>query len=391
MKVPFVDLHAQYTTIKAEIDEAIQQVLDESAFIRSRFVTEFEDAFAAELGVRHCIGVANGTDALFIALKMMGIGHGDQVITPAFSWISSSEAISLTGAEPVFVDIDGYHTLDADKLATAITPDTRAIMPVHLYGQMADMGAILEIAWRHGLKVLEDSAQAHFATYNDRYAGSLGDAGTFSFYPGKNLGAYGDGGAIVTDDHELAWKCRAFANHGQLKKHDHRMEGVNSRLDGLQAAVLQVKLPHIRNWTHQRKRVAALYDELLADVREIHRPRIRDANAHIFHLYSIHAERRDQLKHFLKERGIATAVHYPTALPLLPAYERLGHTPADFPRAYHHQLKQLSLPMFPEMREEQVQAVADTIHEFYGRRHGEQSRTGNRYDFHARGKREYDE
>lgn len=366
-RVPFVDLHAQYLAHRAEIDAAIRSVIEQTAFIGGTHVRAFEQSFAALTGRRHCVSCANGTDAIYVVLRMLGIGPGDEVITGAISWISSSETIGQTGATPVFVDMDRYFGLDATQLEAAITPRTRAILPVHLYGQCVDMDMVLEIAARHGLYVIEDCAQAHLATYAGRQAGSMGLAGTFSFYPGKNLGAYGDAGAIVTDDEELARRCRAYANHGALVKHQHEMEGINSRLDGLQAAILSAKLPHLHGWTEQRRGVAAAYDAALAGIDGVQIPRRRPGTEHVFHLYVIQTRNRDDLRQFLAERGIETQVHYPTALPLLPAYRRLGHGPADFPQAYAAQSEILSLPMYAELPPTSVGDVAEAIRAFYRR------------------------
>ena len=263
-RIPFVDLHAQYLAHRAEIDTAIRSVIDESAFIGGAHVRAFEQTFATMTGRRHCVSCGNGTDAIYVVLRMLGIGPGDEVVTGAISWISSSETISQAGATPVFVDMDAFLGLDASRLEAAITPRTRAIIPVHLYGQCVDMDMVLDVAARHGLYVIEDCAQAHLATHAGRQAGSMGLAGTFSFYPGKNLGAYGDAGAIVTDDDDLARRCRAYANHGALVKHQHEIEGINSRLDGLQAAILSAKLPHLRQWTERRRALATAYDAALS-------------------------------------------------------------------------------------------------------------------------------
>ena len=275
MKVPFVDLQAQYLAHRDVIDAAIADVIQNTAFIGGDAVKSFELAYAEHYGVEHCVSCANGTDAIYIALKMMGIGPGDEVITTAHSWISSSEAVSQTGATPVFVDVDGHYTIDAEKIEAAITPRTKALIPVHLYGQACAMGSIMEIAKRRSLFVLEDCAQAHYATWGGQRVGTFGDVATFSFYPGKNLGAYGDAGAIVTRDAALADRMRMYANHGQVKKHDHRIEGINSRLDGIQAAVLSAKLPFILEWTARRQQVAAWYSEALACVSGIELPKIR--------------------------------------------------------------------------------------------------------------------
>lgn len=364
MKVPFVDLHAQYLAHRGSIDAAIAGIIERTAFIGGEAVSRFEAAYAEHYGIAHCVSCANGTDAIYIALKMMGIGPGDEVITTAHSWISSSEAVSQAGATPVFVDVDEFYTIDAAKIEAAITPRTKLLIPVHLYGQACAMGPIMEIAGRHGLRVLEDCAQAHYAQWGEQRIGTFGDVATFSFYPGKNLGAYGDAGAIVTRDAALAEKMRMYANHGQLKKHEHRIEGINSRLDALQAAILSAKLPHILDWTARRQQVAAWYGEALAGIAGIDLPRVRDGGTHVYHLYVIQHADRDGLAAHLAERGIQTAVHYPTALPLLQCYASRGFTAAQFPRAARNQSRILSLPMYPEMTREMVQHVADSIAAF---------------------------
>jgi dTDP-4-amino-4,6-dideoxygalactose transaminase len=364
MRVPFVDLQAQYQSLKLEIDAAIAAVLEESAFIGGRFVLEFERAFAADYGVKHCIPVANGTDAIYIALKMLGIGTGDEVITTAHSWISTSEAISQTGARPVFVDVDDYFTIDAQLIEAAITPRTRAILPVHLYGQAADMGRIMALAAKHRLLVVEDCAQAHYAEWQGRRIGTFGNVATFSFYPGKNLGAYGDAGAIVTNDDALAQKMRMYANHGALKKHQHVMEGVNSRLDGIQAAILRAKLPHVHEWTRARRVVAGWYDELLGEIDGIEIPRVRAGGTHVYHLYVIKTNDRDVLSAALAAEGIDTAVHYPAALPALEPYRTLHDAQRVAPRAVENSGQILSLPIYAEHTKAGVEYVADAIARF---------------------------
>jgi len=366
MKIPFVDLKAQYRRYQKEIDQAVQSVIDETAFIRSHYVSEFEEQFASAYGVKHCIGVGNGTDALCITLKMLGIGTEDEVITVTNSWIATSEAISATGAKVVFADIEErFYNLDPAQIEAKITPKTKAVLPVHIYGLPADIGTIKEICDEHDLLLVEDCAQAHFAKFSGQNVGKFGKAAAFSFYPGKNLGAYGDAGAIITDDDELADKIRMFGNHGALKKHTHLIEGCNSRLDGLQAAILSVKLPHLREWNRARADRAAVYSRLLADCENIKTPDIRDNCEHVFHIYGIVAEQRDQLQEHLKEQGIITAIHYPTPLPFMPAYAHLGHQPEDFPVTSGIRDKLLSLPMFPELTDEQIHYVVDQIKDFY--------------------------
>ncbi len=366
MQIQFVDLKAQYQSIKTEIDAAIKSVIADTAFVRGKYVAEFEKAYADKCGVKHCISVANGTDAIYITLKALGIGPGDEVITVANSWIATSETITQAGARVVFVDIEpDYYTIDTSKIEEKITPRTKAIIPVHLFGQPAEIDSIKRICDEHNLYLIEDCAQAHFAPYKEQLVGTFGIAGTFSFYPGKNLGAYGDAGAIITNDDELAPKIRMFANHGSLKKHEHQIEGINSRMDGLQAAILSAKLPHILEWNEKRYRNALLYNELLADVEGVTIPKIRQTASHVFHLYVIRTEERDELQNHLKEHGISTGIHYPTALPFLQAYNYLGNKPEEFPVAYQYQDEILSLPMYPELSGSSITFVADKIREFF--------------------------
>jgi dTDP-4-amino-4,6-dideoxygalactose transaminase len=366
MTVPFVDLKAQYKSIQQEIDTAIANVIGETAFIGGKYVKEFEQKFAELYGVMHVISCANGTDSLYILMKMLGIGEGDEVITVANSWISSSETISQAGAKPIFVDIDEtYYSMNENLLEAAITPNTKAVIAVHLQGQMCNIEAMEAICNKHGVVLIEDCAQSHLSEYKGIRAGLRGIAGSFSFYPGKNLGAYGDAGCIITNDDALAEKCRMYANHGALKKHHHQIEGINSRLDGLQAAILSAKLPYLLEWTEQRIANAKRYDEALKGIEQIVLPQVRDNSKHTYHLYVIRAERRDELMAYLKEQGIETAIHYPTPLPLLPCYAYLGYKAADFPVASSYQIQILSLPIYPELTQESVDYVARTIKQFY--------------------------
>jgi dTDP-4-amino-4,6-dideoxygalactose transaminase len=364
MKIPFVDLHAQYLSIKQEIDEAMAEVIRETSFIRGPHVDKFEKEFADLVGVKHCVSCANGTDAIYIVMKGLGLKPDDEVITTAHSWISTSETITQAGGRVVFCDTDREtFTIDPSLIEAKITPRTVGIIPVHLYGQSADMDLIMEIAARHKLWVIEDCAQAHLAEYKGRQVGTFGRAATFSFYPGKNLGAMGDAGCLVTNDDKLAEWSALYARHGG--KGDHQIEGINSRLDGLQAAILSVKLPHLRKWTEERRRVAALYDRALAGITQVETPRIAEGRSHVYHLYVIRCDRRDQLKKHLAEHGIPTVLNYPKALPFYPAYAYLGHKTEDFPDAYSNQSRILSLPIYPEMTGEQVATVASAICEFY--------------------------
>ena len=366
MNIPFVDLQGQYVNIKEEIDRVIFDVISKSAFIGGSYVQSFEDDFAKFCNAEYCIGVANGTDALFIALKTMGIGAGDEVITAANSFIATSEAITQTGARVVFVDINPMtYNMDTNKIEEKITSRTKAIIPVHLYGQPADMDPIVALAKKHNLKIIEDAAQAHGAVYKGRTIGSFGDMACFSFYPGKNLGAYGDAGAIVTSDDTLARKARIFANHGRVDKYDHEIEGINSRLDGLQAAVLGVKLKHLDKWSESRRKNAYLYNQYLKETELVTPVEIEEVKA-VYHLYIVRTKKelRQGLQDHLTSKGIATGIHYPIALPNLKAYAYLNHNKGDFPEATRVSEEILSLPMYPELTESQIQFVAREIMEF---------------------------
>ncbi len=365
MKIPFVDLKTQYKTLKPEIDKAISNVLENTAFIGGENVTNFEQNFAKQYGVKSCISVANGTDAIYISLKMLGVGSGDEVITVANSWISTSETITQAGAKPVFVDVDEFFTIDVTKIEQKITSKTKAIIPVHLYGQPAEIGKIKQICDKHNLFLIEDCAQAHFAEYKGKFVGTFGDVATFSFYPGKNLGAYGDAGCIITDNDNLAKKSRMFARHGALKKHHHQIEGINSRLDGLQAAILNVKLPYILEWNKKRLENALYYNKLLKDVGQIETPKIREDVKHIFHLYVIKTKKREELQAFLKENGVQTAIHYPVPLPFMEAYKYLNCSENDFPSVAENKDRILSLPMFPELKKSEMEYVVDLIKKFF--------------------------
>lgn len=365
MRVPFVDLHAQYLAHKAEFDTALARVIERTAFVGGEFVSEFERAYAQYYGVGHCVSCGNGTDAIYVALRMLGVGPGDEVITTAASWISTSETITQAGARPVFVDVDDFYLIDPERIEAAMTPRTKAIIPVHLYGQAANMGRICEIARRHGLRVVEDCAQGHLAEWEGKRVGTYGDAATFSFYPGKNLGAWGDAGAITTDDASLASNCRMFANHGALVKHKHEIEGINSRLDGLQAALLSAKLPHMQEWTEARRRIAREYDLRLAGIGDLVLPRVHENATHVYHLYVVRTTHRDALREHLTSRGVQTQVHYPRALPLLEAYGYLGHCAADFPKATRNQAQILSLPIFPELSLDALEYTVACIRDYF--------------------------
>jgi dTDP-4-amino-4,6-dideoxygalactose transaminase len=361
LSVPFVDLKAQYTLIKDEIDEAIARVVQNTSFVMGPQVAAFEKAFAEYLGARFCIGVNSGTAALQLALMACGIGQGDEVIAPSFTFFATAEAVSVLGAKPVFVDIDPVsYTIDTSQVEAAITPRTRAIIPVHLYGQAADLDPILEIARRHDLRVIEDAAQAHGAEYKAKRVGALGDAGCFSFYPSKNLGAYGEAGAVVTNDEELAQQLRLLRDHGSTSKYAHAIVGYNFRMEEIQAAVLNVKLRHLDHWNHQRHECASVYNEVLRGCGLV-LPREMEYARHVYHIYAVQSEMRDELQKQLTAAGIQTGVHYPIPIHLQPAYASLGDKSGDLPVTEQLSKSVLSLPMFPELREDQQRHIANVV------------------------------
>ena len=365
MPVPFADLQLQYQTIKGEIDAAIAAVIRDNAFIRGAYVDAFEREFAQAVDVRHCVTCANGTHALYLAMAALNVEPGDEVITTAHSWISTSAMITHAGATVVFADTDGAtFTIDPAAIEAAITPRTVGIIPVHLYGQPADMNAIIAIARKHGLWVVEDCAQAHLARCNGQQVGTFGVAATYSFYPGKNLGAMGDAGAVVTNDDALAEHMTMLARHGGLVKHQHQIEGINSRLDGMQAAILSAKLPHLADWTKARQDAAKVYDAGLNQIEDVVVPQVAADRSHVYHLYTIQHPRRDALAKHLNANGVQTAINYPSALPFLAAYGRLKARPEQFPNAYREQGRILSLPMFAEITREQQDEVINLVREF---------------------------
>ncbi len=361
MAVPFVDLYAQYLSIREEIDNAISGAIRDSAFIGGKAVKKFEGEFSAYLGVDHVIGCANGTDSLEILLKVFNIGKDDEVIVPASSWISTSECVGSVGAKPVFVDIESkYYTIDPSLIEEKITSKTKVIIPVHLYGHPADMPAIMAIAKKYNLIVIEDCAQAHGAAINGVKTGTFGDAASFSFYPGKNLGAYGDAGCMATNNQAIAEAARAISNHGQQGKHNHIMEGRNSRLDAMQAAILSAKLRHLEKWTNLRIEHAKTYARLLEGTPFV-LPKEKEGYRHVFHLYVIQASERKKLQDKLTVAGIETAIHYPVALPFLECYSPYAFKSTDFPVAHYAQSKILSIPMFAELRQDQLEMVANAL------------------------------
>ena len=367
-KIQFVDLKRQYLAYKNEIDEAIQECLNNTAFIGGKAVHQFADRFAAFCETNYCVPCGNGTDALEIGVQALGLGAGDEVIVPANSFVASAEAVSNNQAEVVFCDVDPVsYNIDPSRLEALIGVRTKAIMVVHLFGRVADMDPILALAKKHQLYVIEDASQAHGAMYKGKKAGSFGDFGVFSFYPGKNLGAYGDGGAIVCNDEPLYLKMKKIANHGRVAKYDHDMIGRNSRLDGLQAVVLNVKLPYLQSWCDRRYEIAQLYHRLLADIPQVQRP-VDGANERsVYHLYVVRVEEgvRENLQEFLKERGISTGVHYPVSLPKLKAYAFLDCKDEDFPVSNQYMNEMLSLPIFAELTDEEIHYVVSSIRAFF--------------------------
>ena len=366
MNLPLVDLQRQRHSIADELQPVIDAVLDHCHFVGGPEVGQFEEAFASLCGVDHCVGVGNGTDALFLALLALGVGPGDEVITAANSFVATAEAITMTGATPVFVDCDpDRYTLDLNQVENALTsraPRGKALVPVHLYGLLVDMPRLMNLARKAGVKVLEDAAQAHDARYEEGAAGSFGDMAAFSFYPGKNLGAFGDGGAVVTRDAELAEQVRKLANHGSGGKYDHVLSGHNSRLDTLQAAILSVKLRHLPAWSESRRKLAHRYVERLAEVADrLVPPTLPEGNEHVFHLYVTRCADRDGLRQFLAERKIASGVHYPISLPNLAAHRHLGLRAEDFPVSTRYHDEIVSLPLFPEMTVEEQDRVVDAV------------------------------
>jgi dTDP-4-amino-4,6-dideoxygalactose transaminase len=365
MKIPFNDIKANYLSIESEINEAIAQVLVGGQFVGGPFVKAFEEKFAAYLGMKYCISTGNGTDSLFAILKCIGAGPGDEVLTPAWSWISTSETISQTGATPIFVDADPMtFNLSVSQTEKKISPKTKAVLAVHLCGQSCDLEGLQTLCSRHNLILLEDCAQAHGTKYQDKFVGNFGSASSFSFYPTKNLGALGDAGCVVTNDEELATKIRRFVNHGGLKKDEHLFEGVNSRMDALQAAILSVKLEHLEKWNERRNNIAQLYHEKLSKLDWLMPPATANAYNHSYHLYVLRCKKRDELKAFLESQGIGTMIHYPSALPFELAYAHLNFKLSDFPVAAQLQNEVLSLPCYPEMTDEKVEFVCSTIFKF---------------------------
>ena len=366
MKVPFLDLATQYKTLQADFDSAILDVCSKASFILGPEVAAFEQAFATFIESKHSVGLASGTDALRLAFEALQIGSGDEVIVPANTFVATAIGVLETGATPVLVDVDPHtYLMDYNKLESARTSRTKAICPVHLYGRACDMDQVMSFAKRHGLAVVEDTAQAHGARWNGRRVGTFGEMGCFSFYPGKNLGAFGDAGGVVTDRDDLAQQVRKLRNYGSEIKYQHPEKGMNSRLDSIQAAVLSVKLKHLAEWNARRWRVAEMYRSRLQDYQSetFVLPDIRTPEEHVFHLFVIQVDERDRIAKELMERGIGTVVHYPIPFHLQGGYKKLGYSEGDFPVAEGLAKRILSLPIYPEITEEQIAYVSDTLKE----------------------------
>src|ERR1035441_7802035 len=360
-RVPYLDLKAQYQSIKPEIDAAIARVLDSGQFVLGSEVAVFEQEFATYCGAAECIALNSGTSALHLALLAAGVGPGDEVITVPFTFVASVAAVLYAGARPVLVDIDSRSfTMDPAAIETAITPRTKAILPVHLYGQPADMDPIMEVARRHGLVVIEDAAQAHGAKYKGRPVGSIGDMACFSFYPGKNLGAYGEGGAVTTSNIEYARTIRMLRDWGQDRKYHHVLRGFNYRMEGFQGAILRVKLRHLERWTEARRAVVSLYNDLLSD-SGVETPTEMPWARHVYHIYTLRADDRDSLQAALRAEGIQTGIHYPVPLHIQPAYADLGYARGVFPQSEKAAAEVLSLPLYPEMTDDQIQRVSQAL------------------------------
>lgn len=360
--IQLIDLARQYNNIKDEIKKAIDDVLESHSFILGEYVSKFENKFAKLHGAKYCSGCSNGTSALFLALKAMGIKNDDEVLTVPNTFIATAEAICHVNAKPVFVDIDyDTYNMDVTKLESYITDKTKAIIPVHLYGNPVNMDAVMKIAKKHNLKVLEDCAQAHLTSYNNKKVGSFGDAGTFSFFPGKNLGAFGDAGAVITNSLNIEDQVRKLLNHGRAKKYYHEIVGYNERMDGLQASVLLVKMQYIEEWTKRRSEIAKLYDKLFGNNPTIKIPVSQENSDRAYHLYVIQVGNRQEVMEYLKSKGIVTSIHYPVPLHLQPAFEFLGYKKGDFPEVENIANRIVSLPLFPELNNDEVEFIADEV------------------------------
>lgn len=361
--IPLIDLNLQYQSIKDEIDKAIQECISNGIFINGKIVSDFENSFAKYIGTEYCLGCGNGTDALEIILKALGIGHGDEVIVPALTWIATAEAVNNTGGEPVFADINaGSYTINVQKISEKITRKTRAIIAVHLYGCPADMNQLLQITKENNIFLIEDCAQSHGAEYSGKRAGTFGIASAFSFFPSKNLGAFGDSGAIVTNDKALAEKMRKIANHGQLEiRHKHFLIGRNSRLDALQASILKVKLKYLDEWNEKRRQNALYYLSRLMGKTDLILPVEEQGKKHVYHQFVIRCKYRDKMLDLLREKHISWGIHYPKPVPLLDAYNYKKHKSSDFPVASRITDEIISVPVYPEMNDDQLEIVCDQL------------------------------
>lgn len=365
MRIPFLDLKKQYLNIQNEIDLAIKDVIDNSLYIRGKYVSEFENLFAMENKIKYCSSVANGTDGLIIALKSLEIKQNDEVIVPAQTWVSTIGSVINVGAKPVIVDVDEHFTIDINEVEKKITPKTKAIIAVNLFGQSCEMNSLLKLCKNFKLKLIEDCAQSHFTKYDGKFSGTMSDIGVFSFYPGKNLGAMGDAGAIITNNKNIYEFTKMYSNHGGFVKHEHLIPGVNSRLDGLQAAILKVKLRYIKDWTNKRNAIAKIFSEQLYKVEQIKTPLIRKNTFHSFHQFVIKTKERDQLKEYLKDFGIDTLIHYPKCIPNLPITKPYINSTDSFKNAKQNELECLSLPIYPELTDNQINYLIDKIKGFF--------------------------
>lgn len=366
MKVNIQDLFQYHSSISKELNEKIDSLIKNSNFIQGAEVEEFEKEFALKIGAKHCVSCANGTDAIYIALKALNLKPGDEVIVPAISWISTSEAVTQAGGKPIFCDVDKVlFTIDCNQIEQKITKKTKGIIPVHLYGQATDMLKVCSIAKKHKLWIIEDCAQAHLSSMNEKCVGTWGDVGTFSFYPGKNLGAFGDAGAIITNDKSLEKKMRMFARHGGLKKHEHLIEGINSRLDTIQAAILRIKLKDLEKMTSSREELANFYKSELEEIHQISLPTKLEGSRHVWHLFTILTNKRNKLIEFFQKKNIGFAINYPVPLPLLPCYKHLGFSEVDFPNASEICNTLICIPMYPNMPEDKKEYVVNSLKEFF--------------------------
>ncbi|MBC7321160.1 DegT/DnrJ/EryC1/StrS family aminotransferase [bacterium] len=368
MRIPSFDLKRQYQNLKLEIDQVVQEVMKKGQFILGENVSLLESEISAYCGTKYAVGVASGTDALLLSLRACGVGPGDEVITTPFTFFATAEVISNLGARPVFVDIEpDTFNIDVERIEKVVTKSTKAILPVHIFGQMCDMDKLIEIKEKYSLFIIEDACQAIGAVYNGKKAGSIGDTGCFSFFPTKNLGAFGDGGMVVTNNEEIKDRVLVLRNHGSKKKYYHEELGYNSRLDEIQAGILRVKLKYLDSYIKRRQEIANLYSVLLSDIPYIKAPTIKEGRSHTFHQYVIRAENRDELQKYLSDHGIGSTVYYPLPLHLQKVYKSLGYKLGDFPEAEKASKEVLALPMWPELTNEEVKEVVEVIRSFYGK------------------------